>query len=356
VTLLASELTNVDRITEGNLQPEVLKGLTYMLGFLVALPFTVSTLRSRREVDAVLGVLVFCTTVVAFLAIFEERTGINAFDHLRAVIPGIGSPEQPWLVGRGGRLRVLGSAQHPIALGALFAITLPFCLYLAERQRRRLWYACAALAGLATLSTVSRTAIVMLIVEMAVLFWLRPTLRRLWPLAIPVLLAAHFALPGTIGALTEAFLPAGGLVAEQQGGANTRGSGRLADLGPALTEVSKRPLTGDGFGTRVVEQDPKQNAPILDDAWLGLLEDVGIAGTIAFAWLLIRHTRRLVRATRSAKGHEASLLATFAATTIGFGVGMLTYDALSFVQITFVFFLLTGLGCVTLAAHAETAE
>ena len=43
-------------------------------------------------------------------------------------------------------------------------------------------------------------------------------------------------LPGTLGAIKNSFLPAGGLVAEQQSMPGASGSGRLADLGPALQE------------------------------------------------------------------------------------------------------------------------
>ena len=38
------------------------------------------------------------------------------------------------------------------------------------------------------------------------------------------------------------------------------------------------------------------------------------------------------------------VLCCLAAAVSGYGVGMLTYDALSFVQVTFVFFILLGIG------------
>jgi hypothetical protein len=56
--------------------------------------------------------------------------------------------------------------------------------------------------------------------------------------------------------------------------------------------------------------------------------------------------RRMVRACRSARGPDATGLAALAATTAAYAVGMLTFDAIAFVQITFVFFLLIGIGCV----------
>ncbi len=38
----------------------------------------------------------------------------------------------------------------------------------------------------------------------------------------PALIAIHFVLPGTLGAIKQSFLPAGGLVAEQHASANSR--------------------------------------------------------------------------------------------------------------------------------------
>jgi hypothetical protein len=346
LAVLGSELGNLHRIGSQQLQPDVTKSVVFLLGFLVLIPLALGTLSTRQEIDRVLGVLVAGGAVVAVLSIVEQRTGWNAFDHLGSLVPGVGAPVQPWLPTRGGRLRVLGSAQHPIALGALFAVLMPICLYLFERYRRRLFLGCGGVIGLAALATVSRTAIIMIAVEIIVLFWLRPALRRLWPIAIPLVLVAHVALPGTIGALRQAFFPKGGLVAQQREGAHTRGSGRIADLGPALGQVSVRPLFGDGYGTRIVDVKPRQNAPILDDQWLGLLLDVGLVGAAAFLWLIIRSVRRMVRACRSARGPDATGLAALAATTAAYAVGMLTFDAITFVQITFVFFLLIGIGCV----------
>ena len=346
LAVLGSELGNLHRIGSQELQPDVTKSIVFLLGFLVLIPLALGTLSSRQEIDRVLVMLVVGGTAVAVLSIIESRTDWNAFNHLGSVIPGLGGPIQPYLPPRGGRLRVLGSAQHPIALGALFAVQLPICLYLFERYRRALFLGCGAVIGLAALATVSRTAVIMIAVEIMVLFWLRPALRRLWPIAIPLVLMAHVALPGTLGALRQAFFPKGGLVAQQQAGANTRGSGRIADLGPALGRVSVRPLVGDGYGTRIVDVSPHQNAPILDDQWLGLLLDVGLVGAAAFLWLIVRHMRRMVRACRSARGPDATGLAALAATTAAYAVGMLTFDAIAFVQITFVFFLLIGIGCV----------
>ena len=75
----------------------------------------------------------------------------------------------------------------------------------------------------------------------------------MWPAIIPALIVIKLVLPGTLGAIKQSFLPAGGLIAEQQSMPGASGSGRLADLGPALNEWKQKPLVGEGFGTRVIK-------------------------------------------------------------------------------------------------------
>ena len=87
-------------------------------------------------------------------------------------------------------------------------------------------------------------------------------------LLVPLLVAAHLMMPGALGSLRSTFFPWGGLIAQQSSSAGSESSaGRVADLGPALHELSAQPLFGYGIGTRVVT-GPFANAPILDNQWL----------------------------------------------------------------------------------------
>jgi polysaccharide biosynthesis protein PslJ len=351
LALFCSIVPNVGRISELGLTTYVVKTLTFFATFLVVYYIVTSLIRKWQDIDATLSLLVGCGVVVAVFALIEARTGANAFNHLRSVIPILQQHSDGYLVPRGARLRSLASAQHPIALGAMLAMLLPFIPYLATRGNRWPWIAGGSLLALATVATVSRTAILMLVVEGLVFLWLRPReTKRLWPLLIPVLLAAHLAVPGTVGTLKDAFLPEGGIVAEQQSGANTRGSGRLADLGPTLDQWAEAPVLGHGVGTRVVEDGPDQNAGILDDQWLGLLLDAGLAGVIAMIWLMRRALRRLAAGARTDPSPRGLLLTAATASVAAYAVGMLTFDAFSFVQVTFVFFILLGLATSALLA------
>jgi polysaccharide biosynthesis protein PslJ len=335
---LGSVVVNGARVAP--LSTDVVKKMTFLLSYILVLYLIVSVIRSRKALDRLIAVLVAGGGILAVLTIIESRTGYNLFDHLSGVVPFLHLVETPRIDARGARLRALASAQHPIALGAALVMLVPLAIYLARRQGRRLWWILGALLAMGAMATVSRTAIVMLLVIILVYLWLRPReTKRLWPLIIPVLIISHVALPGTLGSLKDAFFPSGGLVAEQQSGANTYGSGRLADFGPGLSDFAKQPLLGKGYGTSITDQD-RANAPILDDQWLGTLLETGIVGAFGWAWLFTRVVRRLGRAAKADDSADGWLFAGIAASVLAFAVGMWTYDAFSFIQVTILMFML----------------
>jgi O-antigen ligase len=193
----------------------------------------------------------------------------------------------------------------------------------------------------------------MLLVVCLVFLWLRPKhTRRLWPAILPLLVVVHFALPGTIGSLKASFFPKGGLIADQSQSVGSRGQGRVADLGPTLTQWSERPLFGNGFGSRVVTGETP-NAQILDNQWLATLLETGLAGAFALAWLFVRVIRRLAAAAKKDQSERGWLFVALAASIAAFGLGMLTYDAFSFIQVTFLFFIVLAFASVELTRAAE---
>ena len=111
----------------------------FFLSFVLVLYMTASVIRRLDNIDYLAKTLVGGGAVVAFFSIIEARTGINAFNHLDRVIPflqpgGEGEPEA-FLKFGSAKLRVFGSAQHPIALSAAFVMLAPLALYLARRYR-----------------------------------------------------------------------------------------------------------------------------------------------------------------------------------------------------------------------------
>jgi O-antigen ligase len=136
------------------------------------------------------------------------------------------------------------------------------------------------------------------------------------------------------------------------------GSGRLATLGPALSrEFEPNPLLGEGFGTRVVAPTPAvpvANAPILDDEWLGILLETGLAGALTLSWLFIRLIRRLLPEARDNESASSWFMVAVIASVSSFAVSMFFYDAFSFIQVTFMLFIVMGLGTSVLLSTAPS--
>jgi polysaccharide biosynthesis protein PslJ len=360
VSMLLSDTLNGSGIHQLGVQTEVVKKLTFFASFFAIAHIIPSVVRRRSHVDRLVRVLVVGGAVLAVCAFWEGATHYNVFNHLAQWIPVLKLDHLPYSLvshqnDRGGRLRVYGPAQSPIAYGALFVMLFPFSIYLVKQTGRKLWILASLLVLMAALATVSRTAVVMLIV-MAIAYWrFRPSeIKRLWPLLVPLLLAIHIALPGTIGTLQSAFFPKGGIVAEQSAGAGTYGSGRIADLGPGLHDAKQHLLFGQGFGTRLTDRgEEKVNAPILDDQWLGTLLETGLFGVLAWIWLFGRFYRRMMNAARADDTARAWLLGGLAASIVAFAVSLATYDAFSFIQVTILAFFQIGFGAAVLAARED---
>ena len=355
---VGSVLVNWHRVQVLGVETDVNKALTFMLSFVLVVYLIASLVRSADDLDFLLRVLVGCGAVLAGFALMEGATGYNVFNHLSGALSFLRSEPLPYSLSsiqndRGGRLRVYASAQDPIALSAALVMLVPVGVYLACKQARRwLWWTAVAMLLLGALAPLSRTGVLMLLVVGGMFLWLRPRgMRKLWPALIPALLVVHLALPGALGALTAAFTPAGGLIAQQEAGSGvSSGSGRLAHLGPSLDQWEQAPIFGIGYGTRVVD-GPTPNAPILDDEWLGTLLETGIVGVLGWLWLYGRVLRRLVDAARADPGPHGLLCTALAAAVAAYAVGMLTYDAFSFIQVTFLLFFLLGLSIAAFNIH-----
>ncbi len=347
LVILASEIVNFGSIGDQDLFAEVAKELTFFISFIAVVYAVVSQATTRAAIDRILAVVAGGGAIVAVFAIIEVRTGFNVFAHLHKVIPiledrGLARVEP----GRGGLPRAYASSQHPIALGAVLVMLVPITVYLAKRSGRRLWWAATTLLVVGSLATISRTSILMILVQVAVYAVLRPRdVLRLWVFFPVFIVVVHVMLPGTLGTIKDTFAPKGGLIAEQDSA--PVGSGRVVTLGPSLDVWKAHPLLGVGYGTRITVAGPKKNAPILDDQWLGTLLEIGLLGLVAWVWLFVSFLRRMLGAARRSEGTDFWLFSGFAAAVASFAVAMFLYDAFAFIQVTFVLFILLALGAAS---------
>jgi polysaccharide biosynthesis protein PslJ len=358
--VLASEVTNPSRV--GSYGSYVIKSMTFFLSFILVYYLAATTLRRRESVDFLLKLLAGSGALIGIAAIVEQRTHYNIFDHLHTVFPFLHYEGALSYLSLGGHLRVFGPSEQPIALGAALVLLLPLAVYLARTSGRK-WWVVALLILLGTMASGSRTAVIMLAVEAIVYLRLKPReTKRLWPALLPAVIVLHFALPGTIGSLKSAFFPKGGIIAQQSTIAANNdpllAGGRIRELKPMLSEASHKPLFGEGYGTRITGFDiPQRNAPILDDEWLDTVLELGFVGLAAWIWLLVRANRRFFHASRTAE-HPGDdwLFAAFAACITSFAFGMLTFDAFSFTQVTFIFWILLALSTTSLRLAAASSR
>jgi polysaccharide biosynthesis protein PslJ len=356
---LASVAVNGSHLDAVGLTSYVIKTLTFFASFIVLFYVVVSVVERRSHLEGVLRLMVGCGALVAVAALVESRTHHNYFNDLGRFVPFLSFQDPRITAGldtsyldRSGALRAYASAAHPIELSAVLVMLIPVAVHLFRATGSRRWMVAGALLAFGALATLSRTGIVMLVAVVAVFLWLRPReTRSLWPLVIPAVCVVYFALPNTLGNFYASFFPKGGLVAQQsESVANnaTTADGRLADIGPSLSEAMRTPIFGQGFGSRVTDRDAAANlgvplARILDDQWLGTLLETGFVGVAGLLWLLTRAIRRMARVAREDDGDDGWLAVAFAASITAFAVGMLTFDALGFVQVTILLFLLLAL-------------
>ncbi|HWH96192.1 MAG TPA: O-antigen ligase family protein, partial [Baekduia sp.] len=363
LAMLLSVMTRSGHILSEGLSKYSFRSVSFFATYLIVFYLVTLAIRRRSDVEMLLRLLVFGATVVGLLAVVEEWAGYNFFDHLQQYVSILRFQGVPYTTDRGG-VRAYASAQHPIAMGAALILVLPLGIYLAHSTRKKRWWLACGLLVLGALATKSRTAIIMIVVILVVLSILKPVeARRLVPkMVIPLLLVAHVAMPGTLGTLKSTIFPSGGIVnAETNADVSWHsnyGKGRIGEWGPALQEWQLTPLFGQGAGTRVSDlEDPKMNAPILDDQWLWSLLELGVFGVVALLWFFVAAIRRFGGLARRDPTENSWLLTGLAASTTAYAVGMLTFDAFNFVQVTMMMFLIVALGVAALRSEpSEDAE
>ena len=357
-----SIISNTSALSKAGLESQAIKSLSYFLSFLLAYLLVCSTINSLGAVELVVKALVLGAAVIAVFAVYEARTGYDVFQHLHKWFSFMQpTRELGQAHRRGTRLRVRASAQHPIALGAALTMAMPLAVYLGSRARdnvgRIFWGACAVLVLVGALVTVSRTIVLMaLAMTIVALILRRQILARYWPVLLVLVAVVHIAAPHTLGSLFSSFSPQGGLVHSQNARFGEVGSGRLADIAPGLRSWKQTPLFGHGLGTGKTSgtnepgaiTDPKTGAPIIfDDQYLNSLVSIGLLGLIGVLWFVWGAVVGMVREARRPTGPTSDLVAACAVACAGFGAGMLTFDAFSFVQCTLIFFVIAALGLRT---------
>ena len=235
---------------------------------------------------------------------------------------------------------------------------IPLTVYLYQRDQHIAWLVCGGLLTLGAFATGSRTAAIMLVVLLVTYVWIkRPETTAAAPDAHPAGDrdpggdAGHARhLPGD----PPAELPDPGAVPGEPApaAAGSRTSG------PSLSEWSREPFLGQGFGTRVVTHRARSGRRGLRRQVVASARRSSTTSgsprcsrsapwaCSALLWLFCRAIRRLAQRARSDPGPDGWLATALAASLTAYAVGMLTFDAFAFIQVTFLAFVMLGFSVV----------
>ena len=243
LVVVVSVVVNLGRIQA--VGSDAIKAMLFFSTFILVVYLVASLVRTQESLDRLVKVLVNGGAVVALACLVERRTQYNVFNHLSQVIPILHQSYGPVLTPDARGARVLGSSQHPIAMGVALVMLVPLAVYRAFTTGGRLAWVAAAAMVMGAMGTISRTAIIALGAVAITMIVLKPRqMKRMWPAILQALSSCTSRCPEHSGR-SVAFFPKSGLISQQT--AAPVGSGRLATLGPALKRSSHRTRSSGGL-------------------------------------------------------------------------------------------------------------
>lgn len=311
------------------------RGLILMLGWLGVMLVAADGIPSMDRLKVLLRRIVLGATAMAALAITQFFTGLNAATYIQ--IPGLAA-QTPFtdLLTRNQLNRPSATAIDPIELAVVLAICLPIAIHQARFAppglRRRRWLQ-VALIGIALPMTVSRTAIIALVVSAVVVLsvWPKRDRRIAYVVGSFAVAGMFVSVHGLLGTLSSLFT---------QVGSDTSSASRTGAFAASAPFIGQHPWFGRGFGTFL-----PSTYFFTDDQYLLSLIEIGVIGLVclltlfATGWLAARNARRISQDPETR--HLAQCMAASAAVP---AVSFATLDALSFAMAAGLTFLM--LGCV----------
>ena len=319
------------------------RGIILVCGWLGILVMASDGIASMERLQKLLGRVVIGATAMAILGITQFFTGLDATKYI--VIPGLTAQSAASdLLSRNGLNRPAATAAHPLEFAAVLAMALPLAIHRARfappGKRLTRWLQ-AALIGAALPMTVSRTAILAVVVICLVIL---PT----WP-------KRTGGSPTGAGRGRDLHVGqsrAAGHVPQPVRRAQLRLQYHVPDLSvlSAGPYISQHPWFGRGFGTFL----PATYFFTDDQYLLGTIE-FGIVGVLCLLTLFITGlvTARKVRRITADPVYRDLGQAMTASVAVAM-VTFATFDALSFAIASGLVFML--LGCTGAALRILRSE
>ena len=304
-------------------------------------------LGSLHDVMRVVRAICWAGAICGFIAMLQYWLSLDLAQFLRQLPGFVPNHDNPAIVARGSLNRASGTAITAIELGVVSGMLIPLavCLGMYDRDKglRKRWGP-LALIGLGVATSVSRSAILTILVALIVLVVLLPPRPRLAVLCgLPFALVAIFmSAHGLIGTLTGFF-----------SGAGTDPSIRYRTHDYPLAEELWRqaPWFGKGPGTYIANN----SLNIFDNQYLASAVEIGLVGLLALiVYLSVPTFVVLVARMRTADPDLRLLCAALAASSLPALAASLTFDSMSFPMFVNLYALNIGLvGACWRLAKAE---
>lgn len=281
-------------------------------------------LLTREDVRRAVGWMLAGASLSGLVAALQFTTLTNPVDWIATFLPGFrdngsGTPFQP----RGAFTRVAGMTMHPIELGVVSSMMLPLSiwwgLFSTWSKAWRRWVPAIMLA-ICCVATVSRSAMLGLIVSAAVMIPYLPRTARRWALvAAPTFLMVLFvAIPGMVSTLFGT---------ATAGSSDPSITARTDDYPLAWTLLVQRPVFGHGPGSWM----PVNAMDIFDNEYLLTAVTMGVVGLAGLVVYLLVPALASILAARCAPDPELRLLAGSVAAAMCVAlVSSAAFDSMSF--------------------------
>ncbi len=316
--------------------------------FLILSWFTLTALRFE-DVRGFATYLIGLATIMALGMIVERHTGYNAFYEWSAAIfkPIATVAPSPTDIhpafGTEGRVVVVGPTRHGLAATTMLVVVMPFALVrvLSAVSRRSWWLNASAFSVMlvAALATDRKTALIVPVAVIVYLACYRPRqVLRLVPVGLVVLIAlVHIASPGSLGTV---------LNLDRALESNSTAH-RAGDLTNVMPDILAHPIIGRGYGT-LDEEEPAQFR-INDNEYLDEVWEVGAVGLLAYIWMILAPVLAARTAIRGRDPTVAQLALAASAGCIAYLVVNILFDAMSFPQAPYMFFVVAALTTIAAA-------
>lgn len=225
--------------------------------------------------------LVVGATYLAAFGVVQLVTGQTLVDYV-SIIPGFSLSAESGLAERSGRIRVTGTAYHPLEYTTTLNALLPLVIATAvcagfwsnSRRARFSWWIPVGLTSFSSLVGVSRSATIGFVVVAILMIFGLPSRYRLWSILGGgiFVLAILVASPGLLSSTLGLFVGASEDPSTQS---------RFSGLEKAAEFISASPAIGLGFGTFL----PRYY--IFDNQWILLTVELGLAGLVLLAGLVV---------------------------------------------------------------------